>query len=145
MFDLFDSEEDKAEREALAQGSAEFLDSLDNSLHAQKTIFYCVLANVFFFAFAFFAAQWIYNQILEMQILIYLVLFTIGFLFTFSAFRLYQMNFSKKRERKNIDAEIMGGYQYYSYQQSKWIIWLISTASGIFNVVFFTIFVSILI
>jgi hypothetical protein len=142
MSDWFDSEEDKAEREALARDSAAIIDSLDNPWAAQKTLFYCILANLSIFAFGFFAAGWIYGLVLETQLLIFFALFIVGFLCSFSALRLYQTQFSKQSETSEISGEFMSHYAYQSYKQRIWIVWLVSVAAGVFNAVFFILFLT---
>lgn len=138
---MFDTEEDRAEREAMANAASEVIDSMEDSLKAQKILFICALLEMGIFGFAFFAARWLNSLEFEPLMLFYMTLFAIGFLSCFAVFRLYQSAYSNEREIKNIDSEVMGGYQYYSQQNRKFRIWIFASAAAVFNVVFFNIFV----
>ena len=128
---MFDDEETKAEREALATESAEFFDSLNNHLQAQKVLFICVLVELLFLGLLFFFPRTFYNFPFEIIILLIFILFILGFLIAHTSFRLL---FPSSQDYKPIKSEIMSGYEYYSHQSNKWFIWLISAAAGVLNI-----------
>ena len=56
---MFEDKEAEAEREALAVGSGEFLDSLNRSFRAQKYIFICALIDSIIFGAIFFMPRFV--------------------------------------------------------------------------------------
>lgn len=141
--DFFDTEEDKAQREAMANAAGEVIESMDDPVGAQKTLFVCGLIELGIFGTAFFAPRFVAGLQFEFLLFLHLVLFACGFLIGFALFRLYQFRFSKQRETASIDAGVMGGFQYYSQQQQKWRIWVAASATAVVSVVAFNIFQSI--
>jgi hypothetical protein len=143
LHDLLDTEEDKAQREAMANAAGDVIESMDDPVGAQKTLFICSVCVAGVYGLAFFAPRLLAALDFEYQILLYLALFAASFLIGFALFRLYQFYFVKQRELNNIDSGVMGGYEYYSQQNRKWKIWLVAATAAVLNVVAFNIFLSV--
>jgi hypothetical protein len=143
LHDLLDTEEDKAQREAMANAAGEVIDSMDDPVGAQKTLFVCSLCVAGIYGLAFFAPYWIAALEFEYQIFLYLTLFACGFLIGFALFRLYQFYFVRRRELNNIASGVMGGYEYYSQQNRRWKIWVVAATAAVFNVIAFNVFLSV--
>jgi hypothetical protein len=128
---MFEDEEAKSEREAMAAEGAEFLDSLNNHLRAQKVLFICVLVELLLFALVFFFPKTFSNLPFGNIILLAFILFILGFLIANTAYRLL---FPGDQQDKPVRSGIMSGYEYSSNQNNKWFIWMISAAAGVLNI-----------
>jgi hypothetical protein len=131
---MFDDEQERREREALAVSAGSVLDSYDNPFKSQKALRFFILTDLGIFACAFLFGKWINDQNLEFFLFIISLVGGIGFMITFAGLRFYQKTASATAEVDRIESGVMGGFQYVSSQDRKWHFWLIAAAGGAVNI-----------
>ncbi len=131
---MFDDKDEQREREELAASAGGILDSYDNPVRSQKALRFYIIIDAVILISAFLFGKWINAQDIERFLAIIALVGGIGFLITFTAFRLFQTTASTTAEVDSIESGVMGGYQYASTQNRRWGFWLIAAAGGAVNI-----------
>jgi hypothetical protein len=78
-------------------------------------------------------------------IYVFLILgtFVCGFIFAYSAFKLYRL-YTADNSATKIDSGIMSGFSYADNRDRNWKIWLIAAAAGVVNLLLVRVFVNVL-
>jgi hypothetical protein len=134
---IFDDEEGRREREALANSAGDYLDSLEDPQRSYGSLRFFALVDVLLLVFAAIAADWIYSLKVETFLYLVAVAAAIGFIMAFSALRLHQNTVSTTREVDRIEKGVMGGYMYAATQQRKYVFWMLAAAAGALNAALF--------
>ena len=111
------------------------------SFSSEKYFILAVVINIFCFIFTYFSPNYFGSDGEAGLYFIYL-LGLLGFVIGYEALKLFQKIPSKipEKEVTNIEAGIMSGYEYISYQDRKWLKWIAAFACGGLNVLAYFIF-----
>jgi len=132
--ELYGSSEDEAQSENSAAAYEELLEADGQPFGGQKIFIYCAAAEAIVLALILFYPSYVHGIIDWFDTLIYgsIITFSIGFLATFTAYRILKNDvFGDKNVP--VDSGVMSGYSGYERRQRQFTIWLVAAAGGVAN------------
>lgn len=115
------------------------IDSLDKPMEAEATFFYCVLIEAALIICVFFFSKWIIEWLNDYspagQIAFNLLVFALGFLIGFTAFRIYILRFSNESKMLSSGSGFISNYESRSRGNPVLINCLFATVAGTINVI----------
>jgi hypothetical protein len=134
--EIYGSQEDSAEVEAIATEYSQWTDKADLPYGAQKLFALALAADAALFILTLFGLGYVRYLLNSVQVFAFglIAAFVIGFFIAFSAYKIFKNDIQTDTEI-HIDSGVMSGYSDYEAREREFTVWFLSAGGGVLNAI----------